>query len=292
MEAAWQAAEQWYSISALVYFRNPEGTTWKLWASCLLVDHGRLGTPQHLHQSDDCRTSGARLPMLSHLHWQEERRLGQLKPCGSNVCTLFALQHTPWKGHQFCKGRMVSVTLPSPKWVLWSWHLSKWTNNCCQWSVPWVRGHQRASREFVTRTRRSWDSASKHKLSLTLHDILLCVTSYPLQEGNPLPMTLLQRTEGTAGRFLLEIYPRVSASCFLFLIYSSSFIFHWASAHKIYLCVGGSSPNLLPCCSQSYSHYWYMMCCLCNSLYLEKQVLDSGEVKSSLIALTLLLPSG
>lgn len=207
MEAACQAAEQWYSISALVYFRNPEGTTWKLWASCLLVYHGRLGTPQRLHQSDDCRTSGARLPMLSHLHWQEERRLGQLKPCGSNVCTLFALQHTPWKGHQFRKGRMVSVTLPSPKWVLRSWHLSKWTNNHCLWSVPWIRGHQRASRELVTRTRRSWDSASKHKLSLTLHDILFCVTCYTLQEGNPLPMTLLQRIEEQQAGFFLRYSP-------------------------------------------------------------------------------------
>lgn len=88
-------------------------------------------------------------------------------------------------------------------------------------------------------------------------------------------------------RYILEFQPFVS-----FLIYSSSFIFHWASAHKIHLCVGGSSPNLLLCCSQSYFHYWYMMCYLCNSQYLEEQVLDSEGVKSSLIALTLLLPAG
>lgn len=35
-----------------------------------------------------------------------------------------------------------------------------------------------------------------------------------------------------------------------------------------------------------------MMCYLCNSQYLEEQVLDSEGVKSSLIALTLLLPAG
>lgn len=93
-------------------------------------------------------------------------------------------------------------------------------------------------------------------------------------------------------RFLLEMQPGVSVFCFYFLIHSSSFIFYRASAHKIHLCVGGSSPNLLPRCSQSYFHYWYMMCYLCNSLYLEKQVLDSEGVKSSLIVLTLLSPSG
>lgn len=70
------------------------------------------------------------------LHWQGEKRLGQVKPCGSNVCTLLALHHALWKGLQFSEGRMVPVTLPSPKWMLRSWHLSKWTNTCCQWSMP------------------------------------------------------------------------------------------------------------------------------------------------------------
>lgn len=54
----------------------------------------------------------------------------------------------------FSQGRLVPVTLLSPKWMWRSWHLSKWTNTCCQQSV---NIEERASREFVMRSRGSWD---------------------------------------------------------------------------------------------------------------------------------------
>lgn len=145
--------------------------------------------------------------------------------------------------HWFSKGRTVSVTLPSPKSMLRSWHLSKQTNTCCQWSVPWMRTHRRASRELVMRTRGSWDRVPPNAGFHSHCAWHFMTPATAPQEGSP--WSYFGETGEIIRRFLLEIYPRVSAFCSLFLIYSNSFVFHWASAHKIHLCVGGSSPNLL-----------------------------------------------
>lgn len=223
------------------------------------------------------------------LPWQGERRLGQLQPRSSNVCTLLALQHALWKDHQSSKGRMVSVILALSQVNVKKLTFIKMSKHLLLWSVPCIRAHRRASREFVMRTRDSWDRAPPNSSFYSHCAWHLIITSCPpaRRESCVHDLTLGGRGKSMQVSSITESQPFVS-----YFSYTAVHLYSRVAAHKIHLCVGGSSPNLLPCCSQSYFHYWYMMCYLCNSLYLEKQVLDSRGVKSSLIALTLLLPSG
>lgn len=165
------------------------------------------------------------------------------------------------------------------------------TNTCHQWIVPWIRTRGRTSGVWNENWRLLYwvlPTAGIH-----LHWAWHLSPSAP-QGGTAVIHASPYRQRGR------KVSPVSSLRCSPEpLLLSShlwdaagSFIFCWASAHKIHLRVGGSSPNLLPCCSQSYFHYWYITCYLCNSLYLEKQMLDSGKRKISLIALSLLPPPG
>lgn len=166
--------------------------------------------------------------MLSHLHWQRERGLGQLPPCGSTACPLPS-------GSQ-CGSAISSAR---PWWCLSSfrlqiecWETDMYQNGQTLASrdmYPGIRGHWRTSRKLVTRTRGSGSSASKHKLPFPPCMTFYCARpAIPLQEGNPGSMILFagwrEQHAGFSLSYIPESQPFVSCfSCTTVHLYSTGF---------------------------------------------------------------------
>lgn len=137
--------------------------------------------------------------------------------------------------------------------------------------MPRIRTHRRAPRELVMRSRGSWDRVPPNA-GFHSHCAWHSVTT----SDSPRKKEVCDLTLGRLGKSYAGFFLRYIPESQPFVPYFSSTAIHLYSTGLLHIkfisvWVEVAPTYLLPCCSQSYFHYWYMVCYLCNSLYLEKQ---------------------